>query len=96
MCIYLVPWFVLLAEPDRPDRPAPQCQSSLSHRRPDFLCILTGERHVILCGGAALEVEMQQPSSKVGFSDEVEIDGHVTCTFFIFHFDEPHNAYLIM
>ena len=39
-------------------RPTPLSRA-LSHGGPDFLSIFAGERHVILCGGAALELEMQ-------------------------------------
>ena len=72
------------------------CESALSHRCPDFLCVLTCKRHVILCGRTALEIEVQQSSSKVCFSDEVEIDRNISATFFIFYFDKPHNSCLLL
>src|SRR5262249_14516728 len=65
--------------------------SVLSHRCPNFLCVLTSKRDVILRGGAALEIEMQQSSSKVHFSNEVEINRNFTSPFFILDFDKAHN-----
>src|SRR5262249_7410862 len=81
----------------RPETRSPGVVSSmapvlpLSHRSPDFLGVLTGKRHVILCGGTAFEIEMQEPSSKMGFPDEIKVDRDFTRTFFVFHFHESHR-----
>jgi hypothetical protein len=66
--------------------------AALSHRSPDLLRVVAGKRHVILCCGAALEVEMEQSSAKVRFPDEIEIDRHFTGPFFILHFDKSHHS----
>jgi hypothetical protein len=55
-------------------------------------CTLTSKGGVVLGGGTPFEIEVQQSSSKVRFSDQVEIDCHITCMLFILHCNEPPHA----